>query len=71
MLTATQGSPKLMALYVLSPVLTTVAGLLVGWGVGYDASAGVLSIHVESFVTAICAAMGISGAILAKWGVKF
>ncbi|MFG6081584.1 hypothetical protein ACEUZ9_002208 [Paracoccus litorisediminis] len=59
-----------MALYVLSPILVALASMLAGWGVGYDATAGVLSIHVETLVTAIVAAFGISGAILAKWGIK-
>ncbi|MTH76299.1 hypothetical protein [Paracoccus aestuariivivens] len=59
-----------MALYVLSPVLVTLAGFLTGWGVGFNADTGILTIHLETAVTAIVSALGISGAIFAKWGVK-
>ena len=59
-----------MALYILSPVLVTLVGLLAGWGVGYDAASGVLTIHLETALAAIFGALGISGAVFAKWGVK-
>ncbi len=57
-----------IALYVLSPLLTALVTLLPGWGIAY--ADGVLTIHIETLVGAVVAALGISGAIFAKWGVK-
>jgi len=55
-------------LYVLSPVLATLVAAVPGWGVSY--ADGVLTVHLESAVTAIVAALGISGAVFARWGVR-
>lgn len=59
-----------MAIYILSPVLTMLAGLLAGWGVTYDAATHMLSINVEAVIGAAVAAAGLSGAIFARWGVR-
>ena len=58
-----------MILYVLSPALVTLAGLLAGWGVAYDEAAGILSLHLQTVVTAIVLAGLMSGGVLARWGV--
>lgn len=59
-----------MAIYVLSPLLTMLAGLLGGWGVSYDATSHMLTINVETVIAAAVAAAGLSGAIFARWGVR-
>ncbi len=59
-----------MAIYVLSPFLTTLAGLLAGWGVTYDAATHMLSINVQVAAAAVFAAAGLSGAVFARWGVR-
>ena len=59
-----------MVLYILSPLLTTLAGLLGGWGVAYDAATHVLSVNTGTLSAAIVAAFGLSGAIFARWGVR-
>lgn len=55
-------------LYVLSPLIPALLALLPGWGVSY--AGGVISIHVETLVAAVVAALGLSGAIFARWGVR-
>lgn len=55
-------------LYVLSPILTTLIAKIPGWGVGF--SNGVLTIDLSTLAGVIVAALGFSGAIFAKWGVK-
>lgn len=57
-----------LILYVLSPLLTTLVALIPGWGVSYVD--GVLSVDVDTAAGAAVAAIGLSGAILAKWGVR-
>lgn len=57
-----------LIIYVLSPILTTLAALLSGYGVSY--ADGVLSIHVEALAVAVVAALPISGGIFARWGVR-
>lgn len=57
-----------MALYVLSPILTTLVALIPGWGVTY--ANGVLSIDISTAAGAAVGAAGLSAAIFAKWGVK-
>ncbi|WP_323041162.1 hypothetical protein [Gemmobacter sp.] len=57
-----------LIIYILSPILTTLAGLLAGYGVTY--ADGVLSIHTEALAVAVVAAMPISGGIFARWGVR-
>ncbi|WJS86686.1 hypothetical protein [Paracoccus sp. TOH] len=59
-----------MAIYVLSPLLTMLAGMLGGWGVTYDAATHMLSINVAAVIGAAVAAAGLSGAIFARWGVR-
>ncbi|GLK63352.1 hypothetical protein [Paracoccus kondratievae] len=59
-----------MAIYILSPLLTMLAGLLGGWGINYDAATHVLSINVEAVIAAAVAAAGLSGAVFARWGVR-
>jgi len=55
-------------LYVVSPVLTTLVALIPGWGVAY--SNGVLTVDLSTAAGAAIAALGISSAIFARWGVK-
>lgn len=57
-----------IVLYVLSPLISAAIALLPGWGISY--AGGVVSIHVEALVGAIIAALGISGAVFARWGIK-
>lgn len=57
-----------MALYVLSPILTTLVALIPGWGVTY--ADGVLSIDMTTAASAAVGAAGLSASIFAKWGVK-
>lgn len=57
-----------MALYVLSPILTTLVALIPGWGVSY--ADGVLSIDLTTAAGAALGATGLSAWIFAKWGVK-
>lgn len=59
-----------IALYVLSPILATVASAMVGYGVTYDEARAVVSIEVPTLVGAIAAASGISALIFKQWGVK-
>lgn len=53
--------------YVLSPLLTMAATMLPGWGVAY--ADGVVSLHLETLIGAVVAALGISGAVFARWGI--
>ena len=57
-----------IALYVLSPLLTSLVAMLPGWGIGY--SDGVLTIDLSTAIGASAVALGLSGAVFAKWGVK-
>lgn len=57
-----------LALYVLTPLLTSLVALIPGWGVSFDGST--LSINIETLAAAVVAAFGVSGAIFARWGVK-
>ena len=59
-----------IVLYVLSPVLAAAVALIPGWGIGYDAATGTLTVHLSSLVGAVVAALGISGAVFARWGIK-
>jgi len=54
--------------YVLSPLLTMAATMLPGWGVAY--ADGVVSLHLETLIGAVVAALGISGAVFARWGIR-
>lgn len=55
-------------LYVVSPLIPAALALLPGWGISY--AGGVVSIHVETLVAAVVAALGISGAVFSRWGVR-
>lgn len=55
-------------LYVISPLIPALVALIPGWGIAY--ADGVVSLHLETLVGAIVAALGLSGAIFAKWGVR-
>lgn len=55
-------------MYVLSPLLTTAIAMIPGWGVAY--ANGVLSIDIQTLAGAAVVALGISGSIFAKWGIK-
>lgn len=55
-------------LYVISPLIPALVALIPGWGIAY--ADGVVSLHLETLVGAIVAALGISGAVFAKWGVR-
>ena len=57
-----------LALYILSPLLTALVAAFPGWGIGY--ADGVLTIDLATLVGAIVVAVGLSGSIFAKWGVK-
>ena len=57
-----------MALYILSPILTSLVPLIAGFGVDY--SDGVVSVDLEALLGAVVGAAGLSGAVLAKWGIK-
>ena len=57
-----------IALYVLSPLLTGLVALLPGYGIAF--TDGVLSIDLATLAGAVVAALGLSGAVFAKWGVK-
>ena len=57
-----------MILYILSPILASLVAMLPGWGVAY--ADGVLTIDTEALVGAVVAAMGVSGAVFARWGIK-
>lgn len=57
-----------IALYVLSPLLTALVALLPGWGIGY--ADGVLTIDVGTVVGAAAGALGLSGLVFRKWGVR-
>lgn len=55
-------------LYVISPLIPALVALIPGWGIAY--ADGVVSLHLETLVGTIVAALGLSGAIFAKWGVR-
>lgn len=55
-------------LYVLSPLIPAMLALIPGWGITYDG--GAITIQLETLVTAVVAAFGLSGAVFARWGVK-
>ncbi|TQS72765.1 hypothetical protein ERN12_05880 [Rhodobacteraceae bacterium] len=57
-----------MIMYIVSPLLTALVALVPGWGVHY--AEGVLSIDIATLAGAVVAALGLSGAIFAKWGLK-
>lgn len=59
-----------MILYILSPVLATLVALIPGWGVSYDAATHVLTINLSVVIGAVVAALGLSGAVFARWGVR-
>ncbi len=59
-----------MVIYILSPVLATAVGLISGWGVSYNAATHVLSLDLPALIGAVVAAVGLSGAIFARWGVR-
>ncbi|UXU73692.1 hypothetical protein [Paracoccus sp. SMMA_5] len=59
-----------MAIYVLSPMLSMLAGMLTGWGVHYDAATHMLAIDLEAAIGAAIASVGLSGAVFARWGVR-
>jgi hypothetical protein len=54
--------------YVLSPILTALVTMLPGWGVAY--ADGMVTVHLETLIGAVVAALGISGAVFAKWGIR-
>jgi len=54
--------------YVLSPILTALVTMLPGWGVAY--ADGVVSLHLETLIGAVVAALGVSGAVFARWGIR-
>lgn len=57
-----------MAIYILSPILTTAVALIPGWGVTY--ADGVLTVDLSTAAGAAVAAIGLSSAVFSKWGVK-
>lgn len=57
-----------IALYVLSPVIAALVAALPGLGIAFED--GVVMIDLATLVAAIVAALGLSGAVFAKWGVK-
>lgn len=59
-----------MAIYVLSPMLATLAALLGGWGVAYDATTHVLTLDLPAAIGAVVTATGVSSAVFARWGVR-
>ncbi|SEB80329.1 hypothetical protein [Rhodobacter sp. 24-YEA-8] len=59
-----------MVIYILSPILTAAVALISGWGVSYDATSHVLSLDLPALIGAVMAAVGLSGAVFARWGVR-
>lgn len=59
-----------MVIYILSPILTAAVALISGWGVSYDATSNVLSLDLPALIGAVMAAVGLSGTVFARWGVK-
>lgn len=59
-----------LALYVLSPLLTLLAPLLAGYGLSYDAEAQAITVALPTLIGAVVAALGLSGAVLTRWGVR-
>lgn len=59
-----------LIIYILSPIMTMLAGLLTGWGVAYDATTHVLTLDLPAVIGAAIAATGLSGAVFARWGVR-
>ena len=57
-----------IVLYVLSPLLTTLVAMIPGWGVSY--ANGVLSIDIATLAGAAVVALGLSGAVFARWGIR-
>ena len=55
-------------LYVLSPLWPALAAA--GMGLGVTLADGVLSVHVETLLTALFAGGAISAGILRRWGVR-
>ena len=55
--------------YILSPVLAMVPAWL-GGAIVPNPAAGTVTIDFEALVTALIAALGVSGGIFAKWGKK-
>lgn len=59
-----------MVIYILSPLIATAVGLISGWGVSYNATSHVLSLDLPALIGAVAGAVGLSGAVFARWGVK-
>ena len=58
-----------LALYLASTLLGMIPASFAGW-VSYNAGTHLLSVNVEGLLTAIVAAIAVSGGVFAKWGVK-
>ena len=56
-----------MIMYIVSPLLTALVALVPGWGVHY--AEGVRSIDIATLARTVMAALGLSGAIFAEWGL--
>ena len=54
--------------YVLSPLLTAAPAALLDWGVTY--ADGVVMLDLETLIGAVVTALGISGAVFARWGIR-
>lgn len=54
--------------YVLSPIPPLIAASGAGWGI--TESSGVISIQIETLLTAYFAGSGLSLGIFRRWGVK-
>lgn len=59
-----------LIVYVLSSLLGLIPPALTGWGVSFDAAAGVLSVNIEALAAAIATAFTASGVIFKLWGTK-
>lgn len=60
-----------LAIYILSMVLGSIPATALGW-CSYEMVDGTihLSLQVEGAVTALLAAVGISGGVFKKWGTQ-
>ncbi len=61
-------TPIRVLFYALSPVLTAIAPMLMGWGIAYEN--GVISIEVEALLITLGTALGASGGVFKIWGKK-
>jgi len=54
--------------YVLSPLLPAAFAVLLDWGITY--ADGVVMLDLETLIGAVVTALGISGAVFARWGIR-